>query len=611
MGSDEQPRQSDQQAQLATLTLRVEALERELARLGETRAAGTTTVSAAPAPFTVQPISSPAKSKSSLEDRIGSQLFSRIGIIALLVAVTLFLKWAIDNQWIGATGRILAGLIAGAAVVLWSERFRRKGFPAFSYALKAIGTGALYLSLWAAFQLYHLLPAATALLAMALITAWNAYMAWSQGSELLAAYALVGALATPLLLATGGNNEIFLFTYLLVIDAAAIALVRLKAWPRLLFGAFPATVAYFIAWYVEWFNASRHHEPVAITILFLACFFAIFVVPSLGREEQASSSITQIFLPLANAIFIALALYSVLEDAGYHDLLAWVAVFFAAVFLGLMRLPQTRVVAAVHLALSVTFLTVAIPLKVTGRWITIGWFTEGATLLWTALRLAPSDARSSLLLRRLAGCTLALGAISVLFDSPWLYGRVTSPFLNERFATSLFGVAALALCAWMALRALSQADSAFPSFTTLAASSIIALNLITILAVVRELDICWPPLASNPDSELQRSLAISAFLMLYGAALLAVGFWRRTAFLRWQALILLVFTIAKTFLYDLRDLSQGYRVLSFLGLGALLMAVSFAYQRDWLSLRTAKTETLQAPPSDLHDSASSSRGASH
>jgi len=26
-------------------------------------------------------------------------------------------------------------------------------------------------------------------------------------------------------------------------------------------------------------------------------------------------------------------------------------------------------------------------------------------------------------------------------------------------------------------------------------------------------------------------------------------------------------------------------VLSFLGLGALLMAVSFAYQKDWLSLR--------------------------
>ena len=78
---------------------------------------------------------------------------------------------------------------------------------------------------------------------------------------------------------------------------------------------------------------------------------------------------------------------------------------------------------------------------------------------------------------------------------------------------------------------------------------------------------------------------MSAFLMIYGAALLALGFWRRSAFVRWQALLLLVFTIGKTFLYDLRNLSQGYRVLSFLGLGALLMAISFAYQKDWLALR--------------------------
>jgi hypothetical protein len=44
-------------------------------------------------------------------------------------------------------------------------------------------------------------------------------------------------------------------------------------------------------------------------------------------------------------------------------------------------------------------------------------------------------------------------------------------------------------------------------------------------------------------------------------------------------------SIGKTFLYEMRDLSQGYRVVSFLGLGALLMAISFAYQKDWLSLR--------------------------
>ena len=52
--------------------------------------------------------------------------------------------------------------------------------------------------------------------------------------------------------------------------------------------------------------------------------------------------------------------------------------------------------------------------------------------------------------------------------------------------------------------------------------------------------------------------------------------------------MLLVFTIFKAFLYDMRNLSQGYRVVSFMGLGALLMTISFAYQKDWLNLRVAE-----------------------
>ena len=215
----EQRKQPDEGARVAAdltaLAARVESLERQLAELHAQpsarfrqsappppRSATSGNAENLPAPNVAKQV---PKAKGSLENRIGSQLFSRIGIVALLVATTLFLKWAIDNHFIGPLGRILAGLVAGAAIVVWSERFRHKGFDAFSYSLKAVGSGALYLSLWAAFQLYHLLPAEAALGAMILVTAWNAYMAWSQNSQILAAYALAGGFATPLLLATGGN----------------------------------------------------------------------------------------------------------------------------------------------------------------------------------------------------------------------------------------------------------------------------------------------------------------------------------------------------------------------------------------------------------------------
>jgi uncharacterized membrane protein len=607
MGPDEQqPQPPHEQAQatadLASLSARVEALERQLAELQSRHPSELQSppLTAPPPPPASKSSSSKAPlftaqtstPKASLEDRIGSQLFSRIGIVALLIATTLFLKWAIDNHWIGPTGRVLAGLIAGAAVVLWSERFRRQGFQPFAYALKAIGTGALYLSLWAAFQLYHLLPASIALGAMILVTAWNAFMAWSQDSELLAAYALAGAFATPALLSTGGNHEIFLFTYLLAIDIAAIILVRLKPWPRLLLGAFPATVAYFIAWYVTWFNIDRSNQPVAITEFSLTLFFLAFILPSLSRRHEESnphSSITEILLPLANATFIALALYSVLDDAGHHALLAWIAVLLAAIYLGLMRLPQPSVTRAVHLALAVVFLTIAIPLKASGRWITIGWLAEGAALLWASAHLAsstPANRTSTSILRRLAVLALALGLCGLLIQALWFYPAVQTAFINSRFATALAGLAAFALSAVISLRASRNNDptASSPNWLTIAACSVLAFNLTAILAFVRELDTIWRGTV-NHDADLQNSLAISAFLLLYGAILLALGFWKRSAFLRWQALLLLVFTIGKAFLYDLRNLSQGYGVLSFLGLGALLMAISFAYQKDWLALR--------------------------
>jgi uncharacterized membrane protein len=615
MGSEEQPNpEAKIELDLAALAARVAALEQALSQLGVQPTQQSSTV-APPPPKSIPSAKkatlnlgqSAGKPSTSLEDRIGSQLFSRIGIVALLIAITLFLKWAIDNQWIGPTGRIVAGLLAGVAVVLWSERFRRQGFHAFSYALKAIGSGALYLSLWASFQLYHLLPAEAALAAMILVTAWNAYMAWSQNSELLAAYALAGAFATPTLLSTGGNHEVFLFLYTLVIDIATVALVRLKPWPRLLLGAFPATVAFFLAWYIDWYGVHGQQRPFAITTLFLALFFLTFLLPSIYPKQSTTRSneaITEVLLPIANAVFAALALYNVLQDSGYSALLPWIAVLFAAIYLGLMRLPQTRTTSAVHLSLAVVFLTIAIPLKASGRSITVGWLAEGAALLWAASRLSmptpekmPAPEKTTApthlhhLLRRLAASALTLGLLSLFFQPYFevfwrnLYLRETA-FLNTHFATALFGLCTFAASAWIALHAPRHQEKTFPSWLEIAAASIIAFNLLALFAIVRELSLLWPNnTAGNLESDLQRSLAISAFLMLYGAALLAAGFWKRSAFIRWQALLLLVFTIATTFLYDLRNLSQGYRVLCFLGLGALLMAISFAYQKDWLALR--------------------------
>jgi uncharacterized membrane protein len=624
-------------------------------------------------PSEPRPAISAAKSPESFEDRLGSQIFNRIAIVLLLIGTAYGLKLAVDRGLIGPTGRVLAGLVAGAGLVVWSERFRRKGFATFSYSLKAVGSGILYLSLWAAFQLFHLLSAPAALAMMVLVTTWNAYMAWAQDSELLAVYALAGGFATPMLVSTGGNHEIFLFTYLLAIDVATLVLVRLKQWPRLLLGSFPATVLFFLGWYLEFYSASA----LGLTSLFVVLFGAVFAIVSLGRSnvepKQGRLASLQpvligILLPLANAAFVALAMYSMLDDANHHALLPWLMVALAAAYLGLMTAPQTRVASAIHLSLAVMFLTIAIPLKASGHWITVSWLVEGLALLWVAARVQSAHAEdedsslASSTLRWLGSASLMLGFCGVCFNVTDLMGTLGLPLMNKGTGTALTGIAVFAAAAWLALRAgdtdekthpdrtlgwsritiastllvamtailltarelLSSlsADAVHPPFQTAdfftaviglavlagvvaislrvekthagedfwrtsAVLSTIAFNLIAVLTGVREVSVIWNGSAApwSADAALRQALAISAFLMFYGAVLLAAGFWRRNSFLRWQALVLLVFTIFKTFLYDMRSLSQGYRVVSVLGLGVLLMAISFAYQKDWLNLR--------------------------
>ncbi len=129
-------------------------------------------------------------------------------------------------------------------------------------------------------------------------------------------------------------------------------------------------------------------------------------------------------------------------------------------------------------------------------------------------------------------------------------------------------------------------------------ASILA-TVLALTAICFEISTFWStrPLLAAPgsvmyasqaaDRQMAERFSYSAWFLLAGAALLVVGFRRRSALLRWQGLVLLAVTICKVFLLDTSTLSQGYRIVSFLALGALLLAVSFAYQRDWLHLRAA------------------------
>ncbi len=85
-------------------------------------------------------------------------------------------------------------------------------------------------------------------------------------------------------------------------------------------------------------------------------------------------------------------------------------------------------------------------------------------------------------------------------------------------------------------------------------------------------------LASHITWKLQ--VGVSLLWTLYAAAALAWGFVSEKAIVRYAALSLLGIVLIKVFLVDLSELQAIYRILSFLVLGLVLLAVSLVYQRS-------------------------------
>jgi uncharacterized membrane protein len=359
----------------------------------------------------------------------------------VLIGVSYFLKFAFDNNWIGPAGRIAIGLIAGIAVVLWSERFRSRGYRVFSYSLKAVGIGVLYLSLWASFQVYHLMPSGLVFVCMLIVTAATCAMALSQNAEILAVFAITGGFCTPLLLSTGENREIALFSYVVLLDLGILALVAFKPWRRLLLLSYAGTLLLYVGWYASFYDLTQ----VRMTVGFATLFFAIFAVaPLLARPAQKgwlSDSVPPL-VAVVNAAGYFLQIYVMFEEIGTKDT-AWFALALAALYIFLSRQARgragnpesARIVNLLHLALAIGFITVAIPIRLDAHWITMGWFVEVAVLLWVAERI------HSELLNVFAIGALLLGVGRLLLIDNFY---VTRPIFNARMATYAVAIAVLA-----------------------------------------------------------------------------------------------------------------------------------------------------------------------
>ena len=511
--------------------------------------------------------------KVSLESQIGGQWLNRVGIIAVLVGVSYFLKLAFENNWIGPATQVLIGIAAGLGLLFWSERFRRKNYAGFAYSLKAISFGVLYLSLWAASQYYHLVPPTVTFFGMVMVTLTSAALSLHQDAEILAAFALAGGFLTPILISTGQNHEFALCCYLALLDLGTLWVTAIKRWYRLLLGAYIGTAAVAGAWAATYYTDAQ----LTPTLWFATVFFLLFALaPFLGSKTSPRTQEKNwvVALALLNGAGYFAASYLML-DLHFRGDLAKLTGILAILYFVLARFLERRhasLYASVHSAIGVGFVTVTIPIRFQGPALTTGWLVEAVALTWFAHR------EGSKLLRALSLAALILGTLRlVAVDSD-----TQQPLIfNIRFCLYLLAIAALALLAYFATQEGGEENR------TAAAAAIIALNVLALLALHFEVMDYFRP---GPHQRLTtvdwrgmniaRDFTYSAIWMLYGGVLMLIGFWKRSAFLRWQAIVLLALTAAKVFFYDISALERGYRIVAFIVLGAILLAVSFFYQRS-------------------------------
>ena len=290
------------------------SLPRPPARVPEPRAPVTTP--SAPPSISLPP-PRPSRSKEEWEALIGGRLLNRIGALALIIGMGFFLKYAVDRNWINETVRVAIGGVIGGGLLLVAARTHAKGLQIFSQGLVGAGISILYLSVYASFNFYHLLPQLAAFALMTGVTAIAFANAFKYDSLAVALLAWLGGFLTPFLLSTGEANELGLFTYCALLDAGILIIsLRKTSWIILEPLALCATWLVYVFWYDEYYTP----DAFALTLYFIIVFWLLFHVLAAGRALRAEQSrpVLRGIATAANALFASVALYRILEPE-FHE----------------------------------------------------------------------------------------------------------------------------------------------------------------------------------------------------------------------------------------------------------------------------------------------------
>jgi uncharacterized membrane protein len=374
-----------------------------------------------------------APSGPSLWERlIGGNLVAKVGVLILFIGVAFLVKYFYERVHVPIELR-LTGVALGALAVLvigWRLRASR---PGYALILQGGAIGVLYLLIFASFRLFNVLPGGLAFALLVAMAAASAVLAIAQNSLTLAVIGAAGGFVAPVLASTGRGSHVMLFSYYAVLNAGIFAVAWVKAWRVLNVVGFAFTFGIGTLWGARSYRPELFASTEPFLLLFFALYLAIPVLYARRRAVELKDYVdgTLVFGTPVVAFGLQAAAVRHIEYAA-----AYSALFFSAVYLALAlalfrRTGQgLRLLVESHIALSVAFATLAIPLAFDGRLTSATWALEAAAIIWIGVR-------QQRMLARVFGYLLQIAAgIAFLVDVDQGYGA--TPVANSFAMGCLF-----------------------------------------------------------------------------------------------------------------------------------------------------------------------------
>ena len=533
---------------------------------------------AAPVPAAKAP---PIKSKPArVEQReweqiLGGRWLARIGVIALIIGIGFFLRFAFDNNWIGPTGRVILGMLTGLAMLGLGYHWRKR-YPILTQVLSGGGVAVLCLSIFAASAIYSLINFYTAIALLLLVTAASAALALRYDSMALAMISILGAFVVPFTLGMG--NAWQLLAYIIIIDLGVLFLSTFRDWRWLTLLALLCSLTLFGIWHGEFAGqVGLATAQAGITLIFLVFFGASTLFHIIWRRVPEAFDCILMVINASAYLGISLGLMWTELRAWMGGFVLLLALFHGALsYLALKRTPQNARLSVFALGIALVFLTVAIPIQLGDRaWTTIAWAVQAAILIWLSNTLRMPR------LRQYGYIVFITVTVRLLFFDTPVTMTTFQPVLNERFLAFAVSIAAMYVSWHLLMReGKSSSQARIAGTGLLIAANFLSLWILSFEAwnsFGKALETAGPQAREGLKNA--QNLSLTAVWAIYAVVALVIGIAKRWRRVRIGALILFIVPILKVFVYDVFKLEMGYRIAAFVGLGTILLVGGYLYQR--------------------------------